>query len=97
MAKVYYDPEQMAKGADSIEKELKKFNAARKRIELKIVNLPNKWDDASSQRFLSRFNQDAKPSMEDAANMMQKYADLLKQASKRYSNVIDNGNSKLSS
>ncbi|MCD7838795.1 MAG: hypothetical protein LUG65_07785 [Clostridiales bacterium] len=96
MAKVYYDPARMKSGAEAIEKELKTFNAARERIEIVIDNLP--WyDDPTSQSYRKRFNSDARPSMEDAADKMQQYADLLRQASKKYANAIDSGNSNLSS
>lgn len=96
MAKVYYDPARMKSGAEDIEKELKTFNDARQRLEETIDRLP--WyDDPTSQSFRNRFKSDARPSMEDAADKMQQYADLMRQASKKYANAIDSGNSNLSS
>ena len=97
MAKVYYDPEQMKKGAEAIEKELKNFHTAREQIERTIEHLSQNWSDTTHDRLAGRFQKEAKEAMENAADQMQRYADLLKQAAKRYSNVIDSGNGKLSS
>lgn len=92
-----YDPAGMKSTAEAVEREMNTFNQARLHMDSIVASMSsNSWNDLTNQRFVRRYNSEAKEAMEKLYKEMLEIASFLKECSKRFGSAIDNGNSYLS-
>jgi len=93
-----YDVNRMKSGVSGIEKQMKTYHNAKVQMDRIMADLDQKtWDDDNYRRFYNRYQREAKPAAEELEKTIDDIVKLLQQCAKKYSNAIDNGNSRLSS
>lgn len=96
--KQYFDPPKMKKGALAIEQELRAFEAAfRKATDIVDSLDKDKWIDERSGFFQKCYHARVVPAGEKLSTAISDTAAFLQECSRRYGNVIDTGNDRLSS
>lgn len=92
-----YDPPSMKTGAAAVEREMENFDRFRQQMDQIVAGMSSSaWDDATNQRFVRRYNNEAKHAAEKLSKSMKEFAAVLKQCARLYGNAIDQGNSQLS-